>query len=104
MSWQCNTDNKKNCRYDIILGRGLLTVLVLDLNFSENIIISGERPYEGCLAPMADLSNYDFKSSTTKKVKMKEYFLNPYDNECLESDSSISSTRRMRRILDAKYK
>ena len=32
----------------MILGRDLLTALVLDIKFSENVIIGGEGPYEGC--------------------------------------------------------
>ena len=48
----------------------LLTTLWLDLMLSENIIICGEGPYEGCLAPMVDLSNYDFKSLTESIVKI----------------------------------
>ena len=35
---------------------------------------------------------------------MEESFINPYIGECLESESAISSTRRMCRILYAKYK
>ena len=56
--------NKTNIRYDMILGRDLLIALGLDLNFSENLIIGSEGPYEWCLAPMSDLSYYEFKSLT----------------------------------------
>ena len=52
---------------------------------------------------MVDVRNYDFKYITEKTVKPEESFVNLYVNECLESDSPISSTHRMRRILDAKY-
>ena len=31
--------------------------LVLDIKFSENIIIGIEVPYKGCLAPMVDVIN-----------------------------------------------
>ena len=55
----------------MILGRDLLTALVLDLIFSENLIIGGEGPHEECQAPMADLSNYDFKSLTENVVKQE---------------------------------
>ena len=48
----------------MILGRDLLTALGLDLKFSESLIIGNEGPYEGFSSPMADLSNYDFKSLT----------------------------------------
>ena len=34
VSWKCHVDNKNNSRYYIILGRDLLTALVLDLKFS----------------------------------------------------------------------
>ena len=64
MSEKCHVDNKTNSRYDMILGTDLLTSLGMDRKFSENIIIGGEGPYEGCLAPTIDLSNYDFKSLT----------------------------------------
>ena len=50
-------ENKTNIRYDMILGRDLLTTMGLDLKFSGNIIIGGEGPYEGCSAHMVDLSN-----------------------------------------------
>ena len=52
---------------------------------------------------MVDVINYDFKAITDKTVKTEESFVNLYVNKCLESDSSISSTQRMHKILDAKY-
>ena len=32
--WKCNVDKKNNSRFDMILGRDLLTALVLDIKFS----------------------------------------------------------------------
>ena len=52
---------------------------------------------------MVDLSNYDFKSLMENIVKTEEYFINFYINKYLKSESSISSMRIMRRILEAKY-
>ena len=52
---------------------------------------------------MADLSNYNFKYLTVKIVKPEEYFINLYVYKCLEYESSIRSTRRMRKILHTKY-
>ena len=97
-------DNKTNSKYDMILGRELLIALGLYLFFSENIIIGGEGPYEGCSAPMVDLSKHNFKYLTENIVKPEEYFINLYIYECLESKSSIISTRRMCIVLGAKYK
>ena len=71
VSWKFHVDNKTDCSYYIILGRDLLTALGLDLKFSENITIVGEGPYERCLAPMVDLSNYGFKSSMENIVKLE---------------------------------
>ena len=53
----------------MILNRDLINALGMDLKFSENVIIGGEGPYEGCLGPMADLSNYDFISLTENIVR-----------------------------------
>ena len=53
---------------------------------------------------MVDVSSYNFKSITYKTVKPEESFINLYVKKRLESNSAKSSTRRMRRILDAKCK
>ena len=87
----------------MILGRGLLTALGLDLRFSENVIIGREKPYEGWSAPMVDISNNKFKYITDKNNKPEESFVNLYVNKCFESNNAKSPTRRMRKLLDAKY-
>ena len=43
---------------DMILGRDLIISLGMYLSFSENIMIGGDGSYEGCSAPMVDLSYY----------------------------------------------
>ena len=103
ISWKCHIDNYTSNRYDMILGRYLLTTLGLDLKFDENIVINVAVPYEGCLSPMVDISNCEFKPLTYKIVKLEEYFINMYVNKCLESKITMSSMRRMCGILDAKY-
>ena len=52
---------------------------------------------------MVDVRNYYIKYLTDKIVKPEESFINSYVYECLESNSAISSTRSIRRILDVKY-
>ena len=101
--WKFHVDESTNGRYGMILDRDLLIPLGLNFKFSRNVIIGGEGPHEGCLAPMVDVSNYDFMSITDKIVKTEESFINSYVNESFESNSAISSTLRMRRIIDAKY-
>ena len=36
---KCHINESTNGRYNMILGRGLLTALVLDIKFSDNVII-----------------------------------------------------------------
>ena len=59
----------------MILGRDLLTALGMDPEFSEKIIVGSEGPYEGYLAPKADLSNYDFKYLMEKWLNWKNPLL-----------------------------
>ena len=103
MTWKCHLEESTNGIYDMILGRDLITSLGLGLKFFDNVIIGGEGPYEGCSSPMVDVNNYEFKYITDKTVKPEDYFIKSNVNECLESDSAMSSTRRMRRILNSKY-
>ena len=69
VTWKCHVDKFTTGRYEMILGRDLLTALGLDLNWSENVIIGGRGPHEGCLAPIVYLSNYCFTLKTDKTVK-----------------------------------
>ena len=82
----------------MILGRDLLNNLRLDIKFSEEIIFRGDGPFKGCSAPMIDVSTYEFKPLTENKVKPEESFINVYAKKILESEGTISSTRRIRRI------
>ena len=41
VTWKCHVDDSTNGRYDMILGRDLLTALGLDLKLSKNVIIGG---------------------------------------------------------------
>ena len=52
---------------------------------------------------MVYLINYEFKSLTENILKPEESFINFYVDECLKSNITTSSTRRMRIIVDAKY-
>ena len=60
----------------MILVRDLPTALGMDLNFYEHAMIGRNGPQEGCSAPMVDINDYDFKSSTDKIIKPEEYFIN----------------------------
>ena len=47
VTWKCHVAKSTNIRYDMILGRYLLTALGLDLKFSENVILGGDGPFKG---------------------------------------------------------
>ena len=102
VTWKCHVDESTNSSYNMILGRDLLATLGLAIRFYKNVMHGGEGPYKGCSAPILDINNYDFNVLIAKTVKPQESFINAYINECFESESAISATRRMRRILDAK--
>ena len=96
-------DNKNDIRYDMIIFIEPLTSLGLNLKFPEDIIIGGDGPYEGCSAPMFDLSNYRFKYLTDKIFKPEESFINLYVRKCIKYKSTISYTLIRHRFLDVKH-
>ena len=51
---------------------------------------------------MVYVTDYSFKHLMEEIIKPEEYFINPYVDECFESEITVSSTRKMRRILDTK--
>ena len=66
MTWECHVDAPNESRYDMILGRGLLMSMILDLKLSIHIIVRGKTPYEGCMTPMMDMITYDYGSLNSK--------------------------------------
>ena len=55
MTWKCHVDDSAKGIYNMILGRYLLTELVLNLKFSEHVIKSDDVPFNGSTTPMIDL-------------------------------------------------
>ena len=56
----CNyhVDDSAKGRYDMILGRNLLTALGLKIKFSDNVIKLDDGTFKGLMAPMFDLGTY----------------------------------------------
>ena len=69
VTWKCHVDNFARGRYDMILGRGLWTELVLNIKNSEHVIEADDGPFIGSTAHMADLVSYVFKYLNTRKIK-----------------------------------
>ena len=72
--WEFHVDDSAKIMYNIILGRYPLTVLVLNLKFSRNIIKVSDEPFEGSTEPMIYLCTYAFKYLNTGKISLEEYF------------------------------
>ena len=47
MTWKCHANESTKIRYNMILGRDILTAMVLDLKSSKHVIIGGDGLYEG---------------------------------------------------------
>ena len=50
-------DDLSEIRYDMSLGRYLLTVLVIDTNFSRHTIVGGVGTEQGCTEPVINLKD-----------------------------------------------
>ena len=65
VTWKFHVDDSAKDRYDMILGRYLLTELGLNLKFSEHVIKADDGPFKGSTAPMVDFGTYIFKDLNT---------------------------------------
>ena len=50
VTWNCHVDDSINGRYDMILGRYLLTTLGLDIKPSDQVIKADDDPFKGSTA------------------------------------------------------
>ena len=64
-------DDSDKGRYDMILGRAILTALGINLKFYERVIEPDDGPLKGSSAPMVDIGTYGFKHLNTGKLHPK---------------------------------
>ena len=69
LRWKFHVDESTTGRYDMILGRDLLTALVLHIKFAENVMHVVEVPYKACSSPMFEVNNYNFNILTGETVE-----------------------------------
>ena len=81
VTWNFHVDEYAKVRYDMILGKYLITELGLNLKFSEHVIESGDGPFNGSTNSMVDLGTYIFKYLNTDKITPKEFFTDAYVKE-----------------------
>ena len=58
-------DDSAKGKYDLILGRDLVTALVLNIKFSDHAIESDDGNIKLSMAPMVNLCTYKFKGLET---------------------------------------
>ena len=61
MTWDCHVDYSAKGRYDILLGRYILTALGLNLKIYYHVIEANGGPFKSPAASMVDLGAYEFK-------------------------------------------
>ena len=61
MTQQYHINDSSECKYNMILGRDLLTDLGLDIFFSKTSISVGDGTYEGWTTPMIEMTTYNYK-------------------------------------------
>ena len=64
----CHVDDSAKSRYDIILGRDLLTELGLNIKISYHVIESDDVPFKEYTPPMVDIGTYEFKDIEAGKI------------------------------------
>ena len=66
LTWKCDVDNSARGRYNMFLGRDLLTELLLNPKKSEHLIEAGDGPFMGSTSTMVDLGLCVFEYLTEK--------------------------------------
>ena len=76
--WKCHVDESTKGRYDMMLGRYLLTELWLNFKFSEHVIEEDDRPFKWYSTLVVDLGMYTFKDFNRGKITPLELLTNSY--------------------------
>ena len=58
--WKFHVAESTEGRYNIIIGRGIINTIVIDIKFSDNIIFCGKVPFQIFVATMLNRNDYDF--------------------------------------------
>ena len=62
VTWNCHVDDSAKGRYDMTMGKDILTSLGLNLKSSDYTTETYEGPLKGSISPLVDLGMYEFKN------------------------------------------
>ena len=68
MTWSFHVDESAKGRYDMILGRDILTDLGLSLKFSDHVIKAYDGTFKGSTSPMVEPGTYSFEDLNTGNI------------------------------------
>ena len=94
MSWEFHVYESADSRYDILLGRDILTALWLHLS-SQKKIEGGNGNFEKCTTPIANLGGYKLKS---------RIFYGCIHRRSIKLENIRTSTKWLHTILGAIFK
>ena len=66
MMWKCHVDDSTKGSYDMIVGRYILTTMVIYLNCFTNNMQCVTGTYKGCTTPMIKSNEYEFEPKNGK--------------------------------------
>ena len=72
VTWKCHVYESAKGRYDMILGRDILTSLGLHLKLSDHIIKADDWTFKGYTTPMVDFGMYGFIYLNTGEITPEE--------------------------------
>ena len=105
MTWKYHVDDSTAVRYDMIIGKDILTKLGIYLKCSTNTIEWIKRTYQGCTTPTVNIDDYDFEPiNRNMRTFSEESFLNAYVNNFHELEPVHTATNRVCTIFRTKYK
>ena len=72
----------------MIIGMDIINTILIEMDFYYNTIDQGKGYYQGCMAPMVVINDYDFQHMNVELLPFsEEYFLNVYLNKCYKYKS-----------------
>ena len=83
-TWKFHVDDSTKGRYNMILGKYILSELWFNLKLSQHVSEAGYGPFKGSKIHMVDLCVYVFKYSNTGEITPEELFTDAYAENIYE--------------------